>query len=195
MKSQITYLEQHLLQKHSPSSFSDQEEQETSNIQRDASTKFINILERITYQQWHINIIIVIDNSFKLQTTALVDSCAQLNYIQEGLVPTQFFQKTKERLTTVNGKKLNVKWKITDTHNCNEGIYLKQTFILVKDLDIGIILGQPFLEIIKPFKVKSKGITTKLLGRKTLFTFNERPISKDINLLKALSLLKEHSIS
>ncbi|GAV65075.1 hypothetical protein CFOL_v3_08590, partial [Cephalotus follicularis] len=68
-----------------------------------------------------------------------------------------------ERLTPSNGEKLNVKWKISEAHICNEGICFKQTFILVKYLEIGIIFGQSFLEMIKPFKVKNKGITTKLL--------------------------------
>ncbi|GAV92203.1 hypothetical protein CFOL_v3_35584 [Cephalotus follicularis] len=68
--------------------------------------------------------------------------------------------------------------------------------MLVKDnLGIGIILGQPFLEIIKPFKVTNEGITTKLFQQKILFTFKEKPITKEVNLLKTLSIFKEHSIN
>ncbi|GAV81767.1 LOW QUALITY PROTEIN: hypothetical protein CFOL_v3_25220, partial [Cephalotus follicularis] len=155
---------------------------------------FINLIERITYQKWHINITIVIQDSFKLQTIALMDSGAQMNCIQEGLVPTKYFEKTKQRLSTANGENLSVKFKIPDVHICNDGIGIKQTFILVKDLVIGIILGQPFLEIIKPFKVKNEGITTKIFQRKFLFTFNEKPMTK-INLLQTLSIFKEHSIN
>ncbi|GAV83077.1 LOW QUALITY PROTEIN: hypothetical protein CFOL_v3_26528, partial [Cephalotus follicularis] len=145
-------------------------------------------------KKWHINITIVIQDSFKLQTIALIDG-AQMNCIQERLIPTKFFEKTKQRLSTANGENLSVKFKISDVHNCNEGIYIKQSFILVKDLDIGIILGQPILEIIKPFKVKTEGITTKIFQRKFLFAFNEKPITKEINLLKTLYLFKEHSIN
>ncbi|GAV87565.1 hypothetical protein CFOL_v3_30991 [Cephalotus follicularis] len=118
-----------------------------------------------------------------------------MNCIQEGLIPTKYFEKTKHRLSTANGENHRVKFKISDAHICNEGICIKQSFILVKDLDIGIILGQPFLEIIKPFKVKTKGITTKLFQRKILFAFNEKSITKDINLLKTFSLFKEHSVN
>ncbi|GAV88923.1 hypothetical protein CFOL_v3_32344, partial [Cephalotus follicularis] len=49
--------------------------------------------------------------------------------------------------------------------------------------------------IIKPFKVKNEGITTKIFQRKILFAFNEKPITKEINLLKTLSMFKEHSIN
>ncbi|GAV77622.1 LOW QUALITY PROTEIN: hypothetical protein CFOL_v3_21093, partial [Cephalotus follicularis] len=155
---------------------------------------FINLIQRITYSKWHINITIVIQYSFKLQTITLIDSDAQMNCIQE-LILTKFFEKTKQRLFTANVENLSVKFKISDVHICNDGICIKQTFILVKDLDIGIILGQLFLEIIKPFKVKTEGITTNIFQRKILFAFNERPITKEINLLKTFSMFKEHSIN
>ncbi|GAV62961.1 Peptidase_A3 domain-containing protein, partial [Cephalotus follicularis] len=156
---------------------------------------FINLIERITYQKWHVNITIVIQDSFKLQRIALIDSGAQMNCIQEGLIPTKFFKKTKQKISTANGENLSVKFKISDVHICNDGICIKQTFILVKDLDVGIILGQPFLEIIKPFKVKNEGIMTKIFQRKILIAFNEKPITKEINLLKTLSMFREHSIN
>ncbi|GAV77931.1 hypothetical protein CFOL_v3_21399 [Cephalotus follicularis] len=191
-KKQITNLEQILLQKHSSSSSFDKEIEQID--QGEASTKFINLIERITYQKWHVNIMITIQDSFKLQTIALIDSGAQMNCIQEGLIPTKYFEKTKQKLSTANGENLRVNFKITDVHICNEGICIKQSFILVKDLGIGIILGQPFLEIIKPFKVTNEGITTKLFQQKILFAFNEKPITKEINLLKTFSLFKEHSV-
>ncbi|GAV84713.1 LOW QUALITY PROTEIN: zf-CCHC domain-containing protein, partial [Cephalotus follicularis] len=128
-------------------------------IQEEA--KSVNLIERITYQKWNINIIITIQDSFKFQTIVLVDSGTQINCIQEELIPTKFFEKTEQKLSTANGENLRVKFKISDVHICNGGIYIKQLFISVKDnLDIGIILGQPFLEIIKPFKVTNEGITT-----------------------------------
>ncbi|GAV89744.1 hypothetical protein CFOL_v3_33157, partial [Cephalotus follicularis] len=153
---------------------------------------FINLIERITYQKWHINITIVIQDSFKLQTITLIDSGAQMNCIQEGLIPTKLFEKTKQRLSTANGENFSIKFKISDVHICNDDICIKQTFILVKDLDIGIILVQPFLEVNKPFKVKNEGIMTKIFQQKIVFAFNEKLITKEINLLKTLSMFKEH---
>ncbi|GAV70373.1 Peptidase_A3 domain-containing protein, partial [Cephalotus follicularis] len=117
-----------------------------------------------------------------------IDSGAQMNCIQEGLIPTKYFEKTKQKLSTANGENLRVNFKVTDVHICNGGICIKQSFILVTDLDIEIILGQPFLEIIKPFKVTNEGIRTKLFQQKILFAFNEKPITKDIDLLKTFSL-------
>ncbi|GAV61911.1 hypothetical protein CFOL_v3_05436, partial [Cephalotus follicularis] len=135
-----------------------------------------------------INITITIHDSFKLQITALIYSGTQMDCIQEGLIPLKYFEKTKQKNFSANGENLITKFKVTDVHICNEGICIKQSFILVKDLDIGIILGEPFLEIIKQFKIKTEEITTKIFQQKILFAFN-------INLLKTFSLFKEHSIN
>ncbi|GAV78011.1 hypothetical protein CFOL_v3_21479, partial [Cephalotus follicularis] len=190
-KKQIIHLEQILLQKHSSSSSSDKEIEPID--QEETSTKFINLIERITYQKWHVNITITIQDSFKLQTIALIDSGAQMNCIR--LISTKYFEKTKQKLSTANDENLRVNFKVTNVHICNEGICIKQSFILVKDLDIGIILGQPFLKIIKPFKVKTEEITTNIFQQKILFAFNEKPIARDINLLKTFSLFKEHYVN
>ncbi|GAV64734.1 hypothetical protein CFOL_v3_08249, partial [Cephalotus follicularis] len=147
-------------------------------------------------KKWNVNIIITIQNSFKLQTIALIDSGAKTNCIQEELIPTKFFEKTEQKLSTANGENIRARFKISDVHICNKDIYIKQSFILVKDdLGIGMILGQPFLEVIKPIKVTNKGITKKLIQQKILFTFNEKPITKEVNLLKTLSIIKENSIN
>ncbi|GAV91087.1 LOW QUALITY PROTEIN: zf-CCHC domain-containing protein, partial [Cephalotus follicularis] len=189
---QIIYLEHFFLHKYSSSSSSDKDIEQIDQVE--TSTKFINLIERITYQKCHVNITVTIQDSFKLQTIALIDSGAQMNCIQEGLIPTKYFEKTKQKLSTANGENLRVNFKVTNVHICNDGICIKQSFILVKDLDVGIILGQPFLEIIKPFKVTNEGVTTKLFQQKLLFAFNEKTITKDIDLLKIFSLIKEHSV-
>ncbi|GAV90454.1 hypothetical protein CFOL_v3_33863 [Cephalotus follicularis] len=137
----------------------------SKQIKKDSKT-YKKELGKITYKKWHINITITIQDSFKLQITVLIDSGTQMNCIQGRLIPTKYFEKTKQRLSTTNGENLRVKFKISDVYIYNEGICIKQSFILVKDLDIGIILSQPFLEIIKPFKVKTEGITIKIFNKK-----------------------------
>ncbi|GAV79668.1 hypothetical protein CFOL_v3_23132 [Cephalotus follicularis] len=98
-----------------------------------------------------------------------------MNCIQEGLIPTKYFEKTKQNLSTTNGENLKIEFKVTSVHICDEGIYIRQ----------------PFLEIIKPFKIKTEGITTKIFQQKILFAFNEKPITKD----KTFSLFEEHSVN
>ncbi|GAV90357.1 hypothetical protein CFOL_v3_33766 [Cephalotus follicularis] len=102
-----------------------------------------------------------------------------MNCIQKGLIPTKYFEKRKQKLSTTNGENLKIEFKVTNVYICDEGIYIKQ----------------PFLEIIKPFKIKTEGITTKMFEQKIIFALNEKPISKNINLLKIFSLFKEHSVN
>ena len=107
-----------------------------------------------------------------------------MNYLQEGLVPTQLYEKTKQTLFGANGKKLTIKYKLSDAHICNQGICIKQTFILVKDLKEKTLLGVPFLSSIFPMWVDDQGIRTKLLDKEILFEFANLPSERSINTLK-----------
>ena len=46
---------------------------------------------------WEVSLIIVIKDKFVLNIVALIDLGATLNCLQEGLVPTQFYEKTKQK--------------------------------------------------------------------------------------------------
>ena len=81
---------------------------------------FLNIIDNVTFQKWYINISIVIDKDFILKDIALVDSGADINCIKEGLVPTKYFHKTTQSLTTADSSKLKIKFKLSNTYICNE---------------------------------------------------------------------------
>ncbi|RVW24695.1 Enzymatic polyprotein [Vitis vinifera] len=72
------------------------------------------------------------------------------------LVPTQFYEKTRQTLFGANGKKLIIKYKLSNAHICNQGICIKQTFILVKDLKEKVLLGVPFLSLHLSYVIKAK---------------------------------------
>ncbi|KAL6327887.1 hypothetical protein AAG906_027285 [Vitis piasezkii] len=91
------------------------------------------------------------DNSDKINAYLNTIS-ATLNCLQEGLVPTQLYEKTRQTFFGANGKKLIIKYKLSNAHICNQGICIKQTFILVKDLKEKALLGVPFLSSIFPMK-------------------------------------------
>ena len=114
----------------------------------------------------------------------MIDSGAALNCLQEGLVPTQLYEKTRQTLFGANGKKLTIKYKLSDAHICNQGICIKQTFILVKDLKEKTLLGVPSLSSIFPMWVDDQGIRTKLLDKEILFEFDNPPGERSINTIK-----------
>ena len=67
---------------------------------------------------------------------ALIDSGADMNCIQEGLIPLKYNKKLSERLIQANT--------------------FETAFVLIKDLPSKIILGTPFMALLYPFLVTDK---------------------------------------
>ena len=76
---------------------------------------------------------------------ALFDIGANLNCIQEGLVLTKYFEKTKEGLRSANGSKLQINFKLSNVCLKNGSLKVTTYFLLVKNMTRRIILGSPFI--------------------------------------------------
>ena len=77
---------------------SEEEEDETVNptaekVQEESSEKFPETINRINFQKWHSKVKIVISKDFEFEVIALIDLGADLNYIQEGIIPSKYFKK------------------------------------------------------------------------------------------------------
>lgn len=66
-------------------------------------------------------------------------------------------------------------------------------FILVKNMQQEVILGNPFLTLLYPFIVTNKGIQTYFEGQKILFTFETQPICKEQNLVNLFQKKRNHT--
>ena len=93
---------------------------------------FMGLINKIKIQKFYINIRIII-NDFVLDTMALFDTRADSNCILEGLVPTKFFEKTSEKLSTSNGSKLKINYKLSSAIIENQGLRININFLLVKN--------------------------------------------------------------
>ena len=58
-------------------------------------------------------------------------------------------------------------------HICKDNVCLVNTFILVKNLNEGIILGTSFVTQIYPFHVTEEGILSKKFGKEITFEFTQ----------------------
>ena len=67
---------------------------------------FLQTISRINFQKWHSKVRIVISKDFQFEVVALIDSGADLNCIQERIIPSKYFWKTKERLTSASEGKM-----------------------------------------------------------------------------------------
>ena len=108
----------------------------------------LSLINRVIFQKWHTEITLVINKEFSLTEIALIDSGADMNCIQEGLIPLKYYEKSSERLTQANGEKLIINYKIPNVHICNDGICFETVFVLIKDLSSKIILGNPFMTLL-----------------------------------------------
>ena len=166
----------------------DEEVDETINptvkmVQEESSEKFLDTINSINFQKWHSKVRIVISKDFEFKVIALIDSGADLNFIQEGIIPSKYFKKTRERLTSLSGGKIQIEFKIPKAHVCQDNTCFKTTFVLVKNMTDRVILGNLFMCLLYPFITDSEGITTHPFGQPVKFKFLRSPEPRDINSL------------
>lgn len=100
-----------------------------------------------------------------------MDTGANFNCVEEDLIPSNYFEKTKESLLAANSTRIKIYYKIPSADICKDNICYKTSFMLVKNLNTKIILGNPFLQMLYPFSVSQRGFETMALGQKVIFEF------------------------
>ena len=58
---------------------------------------FINTITKIDFQRWYTNIKLIIED-FEMEIVALIDSRADMNCIQEGLISVKYHEQTGQKL-------------------------------------------------------------------------------------------------
>ncbi|KAG5573150.1 hypothetical protein H5410_062916 [Solanum commersonii] len=81
-------------------------------------TDFLYSLKAFTFQKFYTKITLLIDYNYKKEFIALIDSAADLNCIQERLIPSRYFHKTTHSLKSANGSKLNIEFKLPKAFIC-----------------------------------------------------------------------------
>ena len=101
----------------------------------------------------------------------MIDSGVDMNCIQEGLIPSKYFEKSTERLVSANGSQMKIKYELNNAHVCHGNVCFKIPFVFVKNMTDKVILGLPFINALYPFLVEHDGITTETFGQKVKFKF------------------------
>ena len=159
-------------------------------VQEKSNEKYLETINRINFQKWHPKVRIFISKYFEFEVIALIDSGADLNCIQEGIIPSKYFKKTRERLTSASGRKMQIEFKIPTVHVCQDNTCFKTMFVLVKNMTDRVILGNPFMCLLYPFITDSEGITTHSFGQPIKFKFLRSPKPHEINNLQDVSVSK-----
>ena len=64
------------------------------NVYKD---KFLNIIDLMVFQKWYTEITLVVQKELSLTVVSLVDSGANMNCIQEGLIPSKYYKSTTDK--------------------------------------------------------------------------------------------------
>ena len=56
--------------------------------------EILNMIDRMVFQKWYIEITLVVHKELSLTVVSLVDSSADMNCIQEGLIPSKYYKST-----------------------------------------------------------------------------------------------------
>ena len=101
----------------------------------------------------------------------MIDFGVDMNYIQDGLIPSKYFEKSIERLVSANGTQMKIKYELNNVHVCHGNACFKIPFVLVKNMTDKVILGLTFINALYPFLVDHNGITTDPFRHEIKFKF------------------------
>jgi hypothetical protein len=76
-------------------------EGESSNNLIPNDVKIISMINKVCPPKWYAKMHIVVDQDFDFDVIALIDSGADLNCIQEGLIPRKYFEKSNQNASTI----------------------------------------------------------------------------------------------
>ncbi|KAL4619472.1 hypothetical protein ACB092_06G081500 [Castanea dentata] len=144
------------------------------------------LVKHILPPKWFTKVKIVVSHDYHFNTIAMIDSGADMNYIQEGLIPSKYFKKSTERLVSANGSQMKIQYKLHNAHVFHENVCFKIPSVLVKNMSDKVILGLPSINALYPFLVEHDGITTDPFRQKLKFKFASK---FEIDTDDALSLI------
>ena len=121
--------------------------------------------------KWFTKVKIFVSPDYHFTVIAMIDSGADMNCIQEGLIPSKYFEKSTKRLVSANGSQMKIKYELNNAHICHNNVNFKIPSVRVKNLTDKVILGLPFINALYPFLVEHDGITTDPFGQKVKFKF------------------------
>ena len=75
-----------------------------------------------------------------------------MNFIQEWLIPTQYYEKTRQELFATNKGTLDIEYKLQNFYICQDNYCFRTQFMLVQNMTEPLILGTPFITLFYHFK-------------------------------------------
>ena len=94
----------------------------------------LNLVNKVLPPKWFTKVKIIVSHDYHFTVIAIIDYGADMNYIQEGLIPSKYFEKSTERLVSANGTQMKIKYELNNAHVCYGNVYFKIPSVLVKNM-------------------------------------------------------------
>jgi hypothetical protein len=120
----------------------------------------ISLLNKVFPPKWYTKVPIIVAKDYSFDAIALIDAGADLNCIQEGLVPSRYFEKSMKTLSSAIGNRMQINFELNNAHVCQKKTCFQIPSVLIKSMSEQVILGMPFIAMIYPFNANLHGIKT-----------------------------------
>ena len=124
----------------------------------------LNLVKKMLPLKWFTKVKIAVSHYYHFNVIVMIDFGADINCIQEGLIPSKYFEKSTERLVFANDTQIKIKYELNNAYVCHSNVCFKIPFVLIKNMTNKVILGLPFINALYPFLVEHDGITTDPFG-------------------------------
>jgi hypothetical protein len=165
---------------------------ESSNNLISNDVKIISLINKVCPPKWYAKIHIVVAQGYAFDVIALIDYGADLNCIQEWLIPSKYFEKSTQKLNSASGTKMQINHELDNIHVCQSNICFHIPSVLVKNMTDKVILGIPFIFMLYPFQAELDGVSIVKMSVPIKFHFASR-FEIDVSQL-SLSLINASEI-
>ena len=117
---------------------------------------------------------IVACHEYEFNVISMIYSRANMNCLQEGIIPSKYYEKSTKKQFSVNGTQMKIKYESNNAHICHVNVCFKIPTVLIKNMTDKVILGIPFINSLYHFLYEHDGITTDPFGQKIKFKFASR---------------------
>jgi hypothetical protein len=100
----------------------DSPESSNATVCSNNDLKFVKLVKSFIPPKWYAKITVIIAKDYSFDAIALIDSGSDMNCIQEGLIPSKYFEKSTERLNSASGDSLHIKYELNEAYVCQNDV-------------------------------------------------------------------------
>ena len=90
----------------------------------------LSLVNKLLPPKWFTKVKIIVSHDYHFTVITMIDSGEDMNYIQEGLIPSKYFEKSTKRLVSANGTQMKIKYELNNAHVCHDNVCLDRKSVV-----------------------------------------------------------------